>query len=435
MKGMLVTVGTGQGVHEGIKEAIVDANPDALAFVVSSESKATLKMAADTLAEGGHERLAELCKSPAALVEVQDPESLDSCYKAADDAIRLLAQRDVQPSSIVVDYTSGTKAMSAGAVLAAFGRGCEKFSYVGGTKRDSAGRVLRGAESVRTLRPCTIARDAAVQDLVAAFNRFQFDAGRAIIESLRSRMSAELLHDVNKLASAFEFYDAWDRFDHASAAKLSAEMKEFDKAWKVDTEPNRDVVNRIASARQKADKGASNQQVRFVEFLKLAGTPLMADLLENAERRRRENRCDDAVARLYRLAELAAQVVLARKYGIAASAVPRSFLEERNLLDKYAPAGSEPIRLGLADAYKLLNDLGEDIGGAYFNNTSRLRDRLTARNESILAHGLNAVGPEVYDSLLKEVRAVCEHACDAKAAFERTLASCRFPKIAAIPLG
>jgi len=430
LKGMLVTVGTGEGVHEGIAQAIESANPEVIAFVVTLDSRVTLDKVVDALRDRGCAEAADLCAAAdgdGLVVEARNPESLDSCYEAAVRALGLLEERGACMSRAVVDFTSGTKAMSAGAALAAVRYQCGRVSYVGGCRRDSNGRVMRGTECVRTETACLVARDLAVRDLVEAFNSRQFDACRAIIERLRARMSEELLREVNLLAVAVGFYDAWEKFDHEKAAKLCADLKGFDRAWNVDTAQNRDIVSRIAKAREKARNEERDPGRRLVRLCTSCGPAILADLLANARRRGEEHRWDDAVARLYRLVELAAQVVLAKKYGIATSDVSRDFLARKGLLSKYEVRGEGRVRLGQKQAYGLLADLGEEIGRAY-QSESRLQEHLPARNDSILAHGLDPVGSGVYESLFADARSLCEKAEPAEV-LARELTRCEFPRL------
>lgn len=52
---------------------------------------------------------------------------------------------------IYLDFTSGTKAMSVGAALAAYLNKCRTMVYIGGSERDKdTGRVISGTEVVMT---------------------------------------------------------------------------------------------------------------------------------------------------------------------------------------------------------------------------------------------------------------------------------------------
>ncbi|MDH7602478.1 MAG: TIGR02710 family CRISPR-associated CARF protein [Armatimonadota bacterium] len=428
MKGMVITVGLGEDVHYGIAQSIEAANPDTMTFVASSKSRETLGMVAQELERTGHTRLAELCVNEGAVVEVEDFENVDSCYAASVIAFKKLLERGLQPKHIVADFTSGTKAMSAGLVMAAALFGCETLSYVGGLKRNGAGRVITGSGQVHIGKPSIMLQDLTLRHAVEAFNHYQFRACRALIAGLKERVSTQLLEKAESLAVAADFYEAWDRFDHKAAAELRSELKQFDNDWGADTKSNRCFVVRIAGLLETSQQGGKDAAEVFVELAKSAGGLLMADLLANALRRGKEGRYDDAVARLYRVIELAAQVVLARDYNLHTSRISESFLSERGLQSKYASSSQQGyVKIGLRDAYELLADLGHELGTTFQRN-DRLQKYLNSRNESILAHGLRAVGTEVYERLLDSAKQLCEQAVGTEY-LNRELKNCEFPQL------
>jgi CRISPR-associated protein (TIGR02710 family) len=129
---------------------------------------------------------------------------------------------------------------------------------------------------------------------------------------------------------------------------------------------------------------------------------LLADLVANAKRRRLEGRYDDAVARLYRAIEAAAQLALSERQAIPSTdGVPIASVPEplRELWSAKAENGK--LRLGLQDAYELLDALGDRVGAAF--KELRLhemnRSPLAARNQSILAHGFQPVSSATVDKL------------------------------------
>lgn len=424
VKSMIVTVGTGEGVEEPIAISIETANPDIVVFIVSEESRSTLDKVIDKLRNNGFDKdkiVGDNCPNDDMVVVIKDVENINLCYEGALNAFKLIQQRGGNLRRTVLDFTAGTKAMSAAAVLAAVRFDCRQLSYVGGIDRDQGGRVISGSEFVVTCSANRIARDLAIKDLVEAFNKRQFNACRAIIGDLRKRMSEELLTHVKHLENAVEFYDAWDRFDHGAASELSDKLEQFGEEWNLKAEigNNLCIVCRIAKKRGKANNNA-------VDLLRKTGSLLMADIFANAERRAEEKRYDDAVARLYRLIELAAQVRLAEeKYGFPTSNVPRDFLRDKGLLEKYDQPGEKCIKVGLVKAYELLADLGDNLGKVFFE--SAFQHRLNARNGSILAHGLSPIEQKDYESLKDIALKLCCESAGKR--FEEDLKSCRFPTV------
>jgi CRISPR-associated protein (TIGR02710 family) len=434
MKGMVVTVGTGEGVQHGIAESIQNASPDFIVFVASGASRDTIGKVAEVLRESSQNGLAQLCENQDAVVEVEDPEELNSCYEACVRAFRVLKERQFQPKLVVADFTSGTKAMSAGLVMASVLYGCDKISYVGGSKRDSSGRVVKGSEVIHVIRPSIVFRDLTLANAAEAFNNYQFRACIELIEGLRKRLPNDILEKANSLETAARFYDAWDRFDHVSARDLAKELKIFDQQWKVNTDKNRQVVCQIAEQIQTAMESAkSDSNGYFVTLAKSAGDLLMADLLANAKRRGEECRYDDAVARLYRAIELAAQVVFARKFGFSTGRVPLEVIQQKSLESKYASKGDNGfLKLGLRDSYELLSDLNHSLGVQFSALKKDLLGYLNTRNESILAHGLTAVAEEVYEKLSNYVNQLCAKAASS-GSFEDVLEKFQFPRLTWTP--
>lgn len=86
---------------------------------------------------------------PHDVVTVDDHEDLLALTRTFHEAFQALLQRGFEPASVLVEYTTGTKSMSAAAILATFPSGCG-FSYVGG-RRDASQRgiVVTGQEELR----------------------------------------------------------------------------------------------------------------------------------------------------------------------------------------------------------------------------------------------------------------------------------------------
>jgi CRISPR-associated protein (TIGR02710 family) len=129
-------------------------------------------------------------------------------------------------------------------------------------------------------------------------------------------------------------------------------------------------------------------------------------LFLNAQRRREEGKYDDAVARLYRLIEMAGQAALMDR-GVDTGNVEPDRLPD-SLRAEYAARRSPDtgkIVLGLQEDYRILAAFGNPLGEAFLEN-KRLRDLLAARNLSILAHGRAPVGRERCEALAAEARGI-----------------------------
>ncbi len=349
MQAMLMSVGAGSGVECAVAQTIDQSNPSIAGFLVTERSRRILAEAAKVLRQiHSNEQGALVCERAdeeglCVCISDSDAEDVTACYQAALRALSALRERGAAPSAVTVDFTGGTKPMSSGLVLAAVHSGCKSLSYVGGSTRDEAGRVKRGAGIVKAVPPLQINLELIADRLVDDFNSLRFGACRAAVDWAESRIDYSMAPRLRAARVLASFYEAWDRFDHAGADGVAKEVKEAEKTWGLDTQKNRYVVHVLAKAKQNPPDellGDDNAEL------------LMADIYANALRRADEGRYDDAVARLYRLTELVAQIALARDYGVSTRCVDRDFLERKGLLDAYARSVNRKgdIQLGLHQA-------------------------------------------------------------------------------------
>jgi CRISPR-associated protein (TIGR02710 family) len=125
------------------------------------------------------------------------------------------------------------------------------------------------------------------------------------------------------------------------------------------------------------------------------------DLIANADRRARiEGKYEDAVARLYSGLERAARFRLRRQYRINTEDVKREQLPEV-LREEYTPKYLDPrdgkLKVPLVAAYRLLEALGDELGGAFTLRQEEILELLNLRNSSPLGHGESPVGADGYE--------------------------------------
>jgi hypothetical protein len=127
-------------------------------------------------------------------------------------------------------------------------------------------------------------------------------------------------------------------------------------------------------------------------------------------------RLSDALDRFFaETLEAVAQVRLREKYGIPdTKAVSLAQLPDR-LRTEWANRGRDArsFMLGLQDAYRVLNEYGDEMGRRFveLGLAAEQRSPLVARNQSILAHGFQPVGQNVYNQLnqmLRELASLAE---------------------------
>jgi CRISPR-associated protein (TIGR02710 family) len=196
-----------------------------------------------------------------------------------------------------------------------------------------------------------------------------------------------------------EAFDAWDRFDHQRAVTRFQELSKYDNDL------------RAVLGQSKADqlRSYSHAQTAYLRKLGERHSPRMehvVDLLANAQRRKTEGRIDDAVARLYRAIESLAQVALAERHQITNTKQVALDRVPEPLRGQWVSRANEgTIFLGLQDAYALLDAVGDAVGAKFkelqLHDTQR--SPLTARNQSILAHGFERVSDQVFAQLWNAV--------------------------------
>ncbi len=409
-KALVISVGTGKdrsgtpSLAEAIKFSIAQHNPTKVFFVVTKESReVTLPLILDGLDYENE------------IMEVDDPDNFNSIYESL--SLKIEALRNSY-DNLAIDYTSGTKPISAALATLGVNFEADTLSYISGKR--SPALVQQGTEQIVMLRPYLAAAAHKYMMAVGYFNNTKYDAARSIINSILIKHRDKTLEDMMKpLDSMAEAYSLWDKFRHKEAyGKLST--------LKIPgTEKNKEFLGKLMEQLEKTqspDKGYPEPY-------------MIADLINNSERRgAEEKKYDDAVARLYRTAELTAQYRLKKKYDIETSSVdPRRIPEELRsrwwglqLIPAQETVGAkggaeqakssagagrvpsiEPMKIDLKKDYELLHAFGDELGGLYCED-HEMKELLKTRNLSILAHGLQPVDEGTYIKLDKKVRALAK---------------------------
>lgn len=385
---LIVTVGTSKGDEEsqkklahGIAEGIRYARPDEIYCAVSKDSK-----------ENTVKHLKEELKGEYTLdnfIVIDDIDKFSPVFKRIHDKIEEIKSNKDEKIEVTVDYTSGTKTMSASAVIAGLLTN-SKLQLVSGY-RGKHGTVEKGGESPQVQNAYEYNYINTRKEVDKLFNWHLYYPARKILEDY---LEDTKIHEeeVNILLNLLLGYESWDRFDHKGALEHLAEaansiksynksLKSEDKEIKIDIRDNMNALGTMLNAREDIKR-----------------TYMLADLIENAARCIDMGHYDDAVARLYRAIELIAQIKLLA-HGIDDSNITKediNRLKDTALKNKLMTMlkGNGKVQVGLDIKYKILNDLGDtDASGIYLKN-NKLKDLLGLRNNSILAHGLTPVSEE-----------------------------------------
>ena len=383
-RALIVTVGTGTRPNVYIVRPLVktikDSRPDFLVLVVT---EASFNYGEAIVREVG------LSKESHTVVTIKDFDDFQTVFRDINHVFRRLLVLGYAHEEIQIDFTSGTKAMSSGAVLSAIYNQCQSIKYITGQRKN--GVVVDGAEKFLTVSPAGI---FALHDTHLARElifRLRFSTADEILAELK----VDLLDPDEKswaknLRLIAQAYRAWDIFDHRDA------LQKIDRVqWTlVDLHPFRP----LHAGRMLLEGLAGKQKDRADELL-------LQDLFNNAVRRGREGKYDDAVARLYRTTELFAQQLLMRPpYEIQTGNVDLNRVPEamRSGLEKNRDDRDGRVKIGLKHNYQLLAELGHPVGRHFLEN-DQLRSCLGERNESILAHGIRPITKRLYNNLRSSV--------------------------------
>ena len=367
MKHLLITVGLGaSGGAESLAGAIAYSvkthHPDVVHFVVTKESESTTLPLVEQMLE---ETEVILEKRKIYLTNGEERDFQD-VFSKIQDYIKKLKEEDAK-AEITVDFTAGTKPMSAGVVLGGCVAGVDSFSYI--MNKGEGGKPLRGGEAIIAFGQAFAYQIEEMKKLFAfCFDRYDFSSAAEVLIKMGKIINTSSVQGfVEKWQDIVEFYFRWDLFNHPG--------EDF-KGIPGIPERNKAFLGKLTNPRFPQ---------RDIYFL--------ADILNNAQRRREEKKFDDAVARLYRAVELIAQIKL-RARGIETSNVDTERLPQ-GLRNKYESLRNDKgrIQLPLYKNYELLSDLGEELGKNFFNDYE-LRNLLEKRNNSILAHGFSPVSEE-----------------------------------------
>lgn len=393
-KAMIVTVGTGRDrkdIASAIRYSVMQHNPDFIRFLVSGKSeKETLPHIIDGLSTSYDIKRCE---------EINDVEKI---YFEYVQFIRELENKGFSPGQIVADYTSGTKSMSAGCLLASFAVGVGTISYVYG-ERDAGGRVVAGTERPMSFQPNRIFAEKFLSQARHLFNIHRFESCGVLCEEVEKIIAVTEVIDESRFLRRLSLaYDCWDRFEFKKALEYLSELKD----------------NPMLQRYGIKSRTETNKTFLFREKEALYCYERVVDLIANAKRRfEDEGRFDDGLARLYRGFEYLSQVRLYKDHNsIETGSLDVQKLPE-SLRGKYRKKNNEAgkIQISLFAGYDLLKDLDDRLGIKFmedFKNNKSLKLALKKRNDSILAHGFTPIEKKDAESLLHALEEYVQMCCD-----------------------
>lgn len=387
---MIVGTGINSSDEEGVRllaqkmySTITKIYPNQVIFFASEKSKKTIEYIEELFKQNNDEFIPD---EDYQIVPLEAIDDFNTCFEVVESKIWELDTDITREYKIIMDYTSGTKTMSA--AMACCGMFYNKsLISVGGDR--STGEVSSGTEIIN------------YQNLYKIYDRISIARVRRLFNSNNFMQCIELLEKIVDLRFNKETYlnicrsyYSWDNMD-------------FENAYEYLTKADLSLVE-IIEIREKLKKNLKALGIIInSRSLNLKNCYILASLINNAMRKADEYKYDDAIARLYRSFELIAQVQLS-KYDIISSDVDISLLSEKNVsgefidyLKKTEEDGK--IRIGLVADFMLLNELGDKLGKYYMQNESKIKNITQKRNNSILAHGLESQSKEDYEQFLEIV--------------------------------
>lgn len=384
----ILTVGTGtagkfSNLAQGLVNTLEILRPRAFWLVPSSAENSV--GVADLVAEGVSEALRPGFhpwdpEGGIAYHCIEEPDDLEVCRQTVREVIRRARAELREGESLVINPVSGTKQMSAGATLAALDEEIGDIQFTIGDRAD--GVVVTGTERLKSFNASRYFEERDLTTAEALFQAGAFWAAARILQNGRSPFSKAAR------AKALCMHE-WQRLNHAEAARQAAKF--------------------------------SPELARRLEALATApaiSAELLRDMLGGADELLRWGDADEALARYYRGAELAAKVILSEACGIRPSGGGADGYDRKNLVERL-PNGhpmaveleqrsrGSRLHLGLDLAWRLLAALDHPAGRAYQAN-GRLRDLLDKRNEGFYGHGSRSVSRHEVETAKAELRRILE---------------------------
>lgn len=372
---LICTVG---GSHQPVVTAIRRSQPSRVVFVCTDTDPATSKPGSRTQIEGrGHcirERPTDAAPTlpniptQCELAEgsweilVVPADDLDEAYRLIRSKLR--ATRESCPEAYVIaDYTGGTKSMTGALIVAALDERDVTVQFVTGARQDLV-KVRDGTQAPTPAAVDAIRLQRDMAPFLSAWSRYAYEEAAAGLDALPAPADRRLRAGWQRARDLSAAFSAWDRFDHAGALSLLA-------AYESAAAP-------LLGSLYRDLKLLTREQDPGAEGLRLW------DLWLNAHRRAAAGRYDDAVARGYRLLEWTAQWVLRTEKGWCTGDLPPEVGAAAGL----RPGDDGRFQAGLFGAWSLVRSHCQGPAQVFFAaNEPALRDHISRRNRSILAHG------------------------------------------------
>ncbi len=384
VKGLLLTVG---GTAAPLVHSLARVQPEAVVFVCSEETQATVVAVKQAAAA---DRSPQQTPRHKTLI-VDDPANLIDCHRRVSEGLDWLrGELGLHRDEIRIDFTGGTKAMSAAAVLAAAPDGY-RFLYVSGTARDKngVGVVVSGEEDLRLPEnPWTVLEEPEIRRLLEMAALGQWSAAEESVRRLIDRSTERGRPVFETLRRVLQGLAAWDRYEHAAAWKSWNDGQAPTSLANLATAGGYSLLTGFA----KKCQPLAQQLGPLVNSPERIGTGpdgMVLDMLGNGDRQALRGHYDEAALRYYRAVELCVERRLRILHQtdngeVREDQVPSPLREE--LLDREGKPA--PVwKLGQFNSAKLLAALGDGAGTRLLARLVAKKLDCQARNDNWLIHG------------------------------------------------
>ena len=258
--------------------------------------------------------------------------------------------------------------MTAALTCAALESDDVELQLVAGARPDLL-RVANGTEQAVVASVARLRLERAMAPYLGAWRRYAYHEAAEGLDGIRIAADAA---DRARLALARVLSRAlarWDDFDHSGALDLLENYAGRIATSYPSMMPALRLLTRTADKRHEPAR--------------------LWDLWLNAERRASQGRFDDAVARVYRLIEWTAQWQIRSKLGADTADFPHELLPAS--VDA-SPGRDGKLKVALWTAWQIVAERTQGPARDLIAlHGAALRDLLSIRNDSILAHGFRPV--------------------------------------------
>ncbi len=285
---------------------------------------------------------------------ISEPDDLGSCRTALREVI---AAARKCPGKLVINPTSGTKQMSAGATLAALEEEVGELVFTVGPRAE--GVVITGQEKMATFSTEDFLRERTLKQADLLYQSGAFKAAGDLLKRWKGHADADRAMHIACCAHE------WHRLSYQAAA---AEASRFDAQ----------LQRHLADLARQAESDRPSEAI-------------LGDLLAGAEELRKWGDTEESTTRFYKAYEYAARLRLCEKLDLT---LP---FKESDFAGINLP---EPVRLppGLNQMAKVLQRLGDPFAEAYFQGLNR---HLAKRNDAM--HDIRPITPAEAQSLCDRI--------------------------------